>query len=57
LFLFGNNTDRQLGDSKSDQYNDLLEVPLPDPVKTIACGHQHTAVLTEKGDVYICGMI
>ena len=24
-------------------------------VKTISCGHQHSAILTEKGDVYTTG--
>jgi X-linked retinitis pigmentosa GTPase regulator len=57
LFLFGNNTDRQLGRSKSDQNNDPLEVSLPDRVNAVACGHQHTVVLTEEGEVYTCGMI
>jgi alpha-tubulin suppressor-like RCC1 family protein len=57
LFLFGNNSDRQLGCSIPDQYIGPLEVSLPDPIKAVACGNQHTVVLTEKGEVYTCGMI
>ncbi len=57
MFLFGNNTDRQLGRSISNRYIGPLEVSLPDPVIAVACGHQHTVVLTEKREVYTCGMI
>jgi len=57
LFLFGNNSDRQLEHSIPDQYISPLKVLLPDPIKAVACGNQHTVVLTEKGEVYTCGMI
>jgi alpha-tubulin suppressor-like RCC1 family protein len=40
-----------------DQYIDPLEISLPDPLIAVACGNQYTVVLTEKGDVYTCGMI
>jgi X-linked retinitis pigmentosa GTPase regulator len=56
LFLFGNNSDRQLGRSIPYQYIGPLEVLLPDPVHAVACGNEHTVVLTKKGDVYTCGM-
>jgi alpha-tubulin suppressor-like RCC1 family protein len=57
LFLFGNNDNGQLGHSISDQYAGPLEVSLPDPVTAVACGHQHTVVLTKRGRVYVCGML
>lgn len=57
LFLFGNNRDGQLGRPTPDQCIRPFEVSLPDGVKSVACGNQHTVVLTNKGDVYICGMI
>ena len=57
MFLFGNNNDRQLGRSISDRFVGPVEVSLPDPVKAVACGNQHTVVLTKKGEVYTCGMI
>jgi X-linked retinitis pigmentosa GTPase regulator len=57
LFLFGNNSERQLGCQVMDQYIDPLEISLPDPLIAVACGNQYTVVLTEQGDVYTCGMI
>ena len=56
LFVFGNNEDRQLGRSTSDRFAGPIQVSFPDLVKAVACGHQHTVVLTEKGQVYACGM-
>jgi alpha-tubulin suppressor-like RCC1 family protein len=56
LFLFGNHSDRQLERSISDQYIGPLEVSLVDPIKAVACGNQHTVVLTEKGEVYTYGI-
>jgi alpha-tubulin suppressor-like RCC1 family protein len=29
---------------------------LVDPIKAVACGNQHTVVLTEKGEVYTYGI-
>jgi X-linked retinitis pigmentosa GTPase regulator len=56
LFIFGNNEDRQLGRSVSDKFSGPVEVSFPNKVKAVACGNQHTIVLTEKGEVYACGM-
>ena len=56
LFLFGNNDDRQLGRSLPDKFAGPLEVSIPNKVKSVACGNQHTVVLTDKGEVYTCGM-
>lgn len=56
LFLFGNNSNQQLGRAVSEQHRGPLEVSLPDPVRFVACGIRHTVVLTERGDVYTCGM-
>ncbi len=56
MFLFGNHSDRQLERSISDQYIGPLEVSLVDPIKAVACGNQHTVVLTEKGEVYTYGI-
>lgn len=56
LFLFGNNSNQQLGRAGSHQHRGPLEVSLPDPVRIVACGIRHTVVLTERGDVYTCGM-
>ncbi|CAF0918769.1 unnamed protein product [Rotaria sordida] len=55
VFLFGNNSDKQLGCSIPTQYVGPFEVSLPDPVIAIACGNQHTVVLTNIGEVYTCG--
>jgi len=57
LFLSGNNFDRKIQHSIPDHYIGPLEVSLPDPIKAVAGGNQHTVVLTEKGEVYTCGMI
>jgi alpha-tubulin suppressor-like RCC1 family protein len=56
LYVFGNNEDRQLGRTISDKYSGPVEVSFSDKVKSVACGNQHTIVLTEKGEVYACGM-
>jgi alpha-tubulin suppressor-like RCC1 family protein len=56
LFVFGNNDDRQLGRLIPDKFAGPLQVSIPDKVKAVACGNQHTAVLTEKGEVFTCGM-
>jgi alpha-tubulin suppressor-like RCC1 family protein len=39
-----------------DKHAGPLEVSLPNKVKAVACGHQHTVVLTDKGEVFTCGM-
>ncbi len=54
--MFGSNEDRQLGRSISDKFSGPAAVSLPNQVKAVACGNQHTVVLTEKGEVYACGM-
>jgi alpha-tubulin suppressor-like RCC1 family protein len=56
LYLFGNNDDRQLGRLVSDKFAGPMEVSIRDKVKAVACGHQHTVVLTDKGEVFACGM-
>lgn len=56
LFLFGDNSNHQLGRMVPGEHRGLLEVSLPDPVRVVACGIRHTVVLTEKGEVYTCGM-
>lgn len=39
-----------------DKFAGPVAVSMPNKVKAIACGHQHTVVLTEIGEVYTCGM-
>jgi alpha-tubulin suppressor-like RCC1 family protein len=56
LFLFGNNSDGQLGRSIPDGSMGPLEISLPDPIHSVACGNEYTVILTDKGDVYTCGM-
>ena len=55
LFVLGSNDDRQLGRTIKDKFDGPEEVTLPDKVKAVACGHQHTVVLTENGQVYVSG--
>ena len=56
LFVFGNNDDRQLGRTIKDKFSGPEEVTFPNRVKSVACGNQHTVVLTENGEVYTSGM-
>ena len=44
------------GDNTEDVFKfTQIEVNLTSPVKQIACGHLHTMLLTEDGNVYACG--
>ncbi len=54
--VLGSNDDRQLGRTISDKFAGPQEVSIPNKVIAVACGHQHTVVLTEKGEVYASGM-
>ena len=56
MYVLGNNDDRQLGRTVSDKHAGPEEVSIPNKVIAVACGHQHTVVLTDKGQVYVCGM-
>lgn len=55
LFVLGSNDDRQLGRTIKDKFDGPESVSLPDKVKAVACGHQHTVVLTESGQVFVAG--
>ena len=44
-----------MGRSIANKFHGPEKVSIPDRVKAVACGHQHTVVLTEKGEVYTCG--
>lgn len=56
LYLMGSNDDRQLGCTVSDKFAGPTKVSIPDKVVAVACGYQHTVVLTNNGEVYVCGM-
>ena len=56
VYSFGDNTYGQLG--RTGDNNAILPVNLPSvksPVKAISCGHDHTLILFENGDLYGVG--
>jgi alpha-tubulin suppressor-like RCC1 family protein len=56
LYVVGSNDDRQLGRTITDKFSGPQQVSIPNKVVAVACGHQHTIVLTDKGQVYASGM-
>lgn len=57
LLLFGNNDDGQLGRSKAERSIGSFHISMPESVIAVACGNQHTIVLTGTGRVYVCGKV
>jgi alpha-tubulin suppressor-like RCC1 family protein len=55
LLVLGNNDDGQLGLETSSKFEGPLEVSMDSPIKAVACGNQHTVILTNDGDVLTCG--
>ncbi|CAF4554043.1 unnamed protein product, partial [Rotaria magnacalcarata] len=42
--------------SMPDKFAGPMPVSIPDKVKAVACGNQHTVVLTVNGEVLVSGM-
>lgn len=56
LFTFGNNKHGQLGlGGYQDEYMPSLVTRIPDHVSQVACGNDHTLVLTTNGIVFSFG--
>ena len=56
LFMVGNNDKGQLGiGSTNSESRPFYVTRIPDKVVDVACGTEHTLVLTEKGDVFAMG--
>ncbi|XP_008182284.1 X-linked retinitis pigmentosa GTPase regulator isoform X2 [Acyrthosiphon pisum] len=59
VYVWGSNSDRQLGlnsmDDDSVNVSVPTIVPIALPVLYVSCGHTHTAFVTRIGDLYTCG--
>ncbi|XP_015365250.1 PREDICTED: X-linked retinitis pigmentosa GTPase regulator-like [Diuraphis noxia] len=59
VYVWGSNSDRQLGLNSIDEDSVNVSVPtivpIALPVVYISCGHNHTAFVTRIGDLYTCG--
>lgn len=61
VLTFGNNCYGQLGREVVDRedYREsgyIHRIKLPDPITEIVCGQDHSLFLTDKGEVYSCGL-
>eukprot|EP01124_Arcella_intermedia_P034822 TRINITY_DN86_c0_g2_i2.p1 TRINITY_DN86_c0_g2~~TRINITY_DN86_c0_g2_i2.p1 ORF type:complete len:401 (-),score=96.04 TRINITY_DN86_c0_g2_i2:36-1238(-) len=54
-FLWGNNSDGQLGINSITSQNSPQKVTLPDTIIQICCGNVHTLILLEDGSLFSCG--
>ena len=56
VFAFGLNSDGQLGTGNSDvQHTPTRIVGLHAPVRQVAAGDFHTGIVTDAGDLFMCG--
>ena len=56
LFVWGTNYHGQLGTGDTDRRLVPTRVAgLPAPVRQVAAGSQHTGIVTEAGDLLMCG--
>jgi X-linked retinitis pigmentosa GTPase regulator len=57
-FIWGYGNDGRLGNKKNMNLNTPSKLLIEDKnieIKKIACGGHHTAILSDKGDLYMCG--
>lgn len=57
-YIWGYGIDGRLGNKKKMNINNPNKILIEDkeiPIKKIALGGHHTAIITEKGDLYMCG--
>ena len=55
LYMFGSNTDGQLGLGHNNNIYIPTLVPNFDNIVQVGCGFNHTAFLTNRGDIYTFG--
>lgn len=56
LYTFGRNKYGQLGLLKyKEAINVPQQIPLGGKVKQVSCGNEHTALVTERGEIFTCG--
>ena len=55
LWGCGANDCGQLGDGSTDSLTRFTKIPFAKRVKSVACGWEHSALLTEDGEVFVTG--
>ncbi|KAG8450537.1 hypothetical protein GDO86_002982, partial [Hymenochirus boettgeri] len=55
LFMWGDNTEGQLGLNREPNYSTPQQVDIGKPVAWISCGYYHSAFVTQDGELYTFG--
>ncbi|CAD8132265.1 unnamed protein product [Paramecium octaurelia] len=55
LYVMGDNKESQCGIDNQDYVNKLTKINLPMVIREIACGLEHTLIVTNEGQVYAFG--
>nr|QBK91105.1 MAG: F-box and regulator of chromosome condensation repeat protein [Pithovirus LCPAC202] len=57
LYMWGNNTQGQLGDGTTTSREEPVKILFESKIICISCGFKYTAAVTEKGEVFTWGLL